>query len=426
LFGAIQVNNRWSRSALLLHSPEHTNKLRTATQPSTALDARDKVHIVWSGGPDSPVLYSSAFASDFSGPAGWAEPIALPTAVAASSWPDIAIDSTDNHLYVIYAKPFNEQRGTYLVRSMDGGSSWLTPTLVFDAAAAKWDSIDKPQIALDESTKVLHATWLQSTLPGGRAARAVYYARSTDQGKTWSAPVKIAEGAIDWPQLSVMAADQVYVAWTQTASQSTASSPVQYSVWGKYSFDGGERWSPAEAVPGFGQVSGPVGLHSDNAGHLYLAAVGKSVGGESILLVSQWMGQTWSPQDIFSLGQPAALDNAAVISIAPELGRLSALLRLWTLGQDNQGRFEIAATGRDVEPVAIVPPPTFTPMPTTTPEPTATPQPTPTPRPQLNGTEQQLVANSRQGLPPLVLGGVVAALIVIVVAAGRTIRARRR
>ena len=253
----------------------------------------------------------------------------------------------------------------------------------------------------------------------------MYYARSTDQGETWSTPLKIAEGAVDWPQLSLVTGNDVYVAWTQAASQTGAKSPRQYSVWGKYSSDGGERWSQADPVPGFGPVSGPIGLGSDGAGHLYLAAVGEGTGGESVLIASQWRGGTWSDQDTIGLGQPAARDNAAAIAGAPAAGRLSVLLRLWTLGQDNQGQFEVAATGRDIAPGSILPPPTFTPMPTTTPEPTATLRPTP--RPQLLSSDrQEPAASTREGPPPLVLGGVLAAIIVIVVAAWRTITARRQ
>ena len=57
LSGAVQSNDRWSRSTLLLRSPDRPNQLRTASQPSMAVDAQDKIHTVWSSGPDSPVVY---------------------------------------------------------------------------------------------------------------------------------------------------------------------------------------------------------------------------------------------------------------------------------------------------------------------------------------------------------------------------------
>ena len=148
LYGAVQSNDRWSRSTRLLRSPERATGPRTAMQPSMAIDEQDRIHVVWSTGPNGPVAYSRVFARDFSGSTAWAAPTSLPAEMAASSRPDIAVDLAGKRLYVIYAKSFNEQRGIYLVRSPDGGSTWLTPTLVFDAAAAIWDSVDKPQICL--------------------------------------------------------------------------------------------------------------------------------------------------------------------------------------------------------------------------------------------------------------------------------------
>jgi hypothetical protein len=114
---------------------------------------------------------------------------------------------------------------------------------------------------------VLHAVWLRASLVNGIGTRAVYYARSSDGGQTWSTPVEVAKGALDWPRIAVGSANQVYLAWNQARAQSAgtdASSSVE--VWSRFSTDGGQRWSEAARVQGFDQVSGPVGLTSDNAG----------------------------------------------------------------------------------------------------------------------------------------------------------------
>jgi hypothetical protein len=337
----------------------------------------------------------------------------------------MAVDANGTTLYVMYAKPFNEGRGIYLARSFDGGATWSTPILVFDAAAAGWESIDKPQIVFDQQANILHAAWLQSAVPGSTSAQAIYYAQSTDQGQNWSAPAKMAEGAVNWPQLSLIQPGHIYLAWAQRTPQTTEDSSTPYSIMGNYSLDDGKRWSPAEAVPGFQQVSGPASLNSDGAGHLYMAAVGMGAGGESVLLLSQWTGQSWGTRDLVGLGAPATTGNTATIANAPAVGRLGAILHAWLFGQDNQGRFEIAATGRNVEAVVITPAPTFTPMPTATPGPTATLQPTATPRPQLTAAEQQPAKNT-QGTPPLLLAGLLAAVVVIIFAAGTMIARRNR
>ena len=74
---------------------------------------------------------------------------------------------------MIYAVPYNERRGIYYVRSNDGGTTWLTPILVFDAVAAKWESVDKPRLVLDANANVLHAVWLRASLLSGRNAGRV-------------------------------------------------------------------------------------------------------------------------------------------------------------------------------------------------------------------------------------------------------------
>jgi hypothetical protein len=259
--------------------------------------------------------------------------------------------------------------------------------------------------------------WLQAALPGSTNGQAIYYAQSADQGQSWSLPVKIAEGGVDWPRLSLFGANKIYLAWTESTPQAAAELSTPYSVQGRYSLDGGQRWSSADAVSGFEQVSGAFGLSGNSAGQMYIAAVGQGTGGESNLSISRWTGQNWEHHEAFGLAQPAMPGNAAAILAAPAGGRLNAVMRIWTLGSGNQGEFEVAGTGRGIEHVAIAPAPTFTPMPTLMPSPTPTLQPSPTPLPQLTGTERQ-PATSSQGTPPLLLGGLLTAVVVILIAVG--------
>jgi hypothetical protein len=424
LYGATQTNQRWSRANLLLRSQTGINDKPVAIQPFMAIDAEDKIHAVWSSGTNGPVNYSWVYARDFGSATNWAEPIALPGAATASSWPVAAVDSRANAVYVMYAIPFNEHRGIYIDRSVDGGSTWLSPTVVFDAAIAKWDSADKPQIVYDEQADVLHAAWLQAALPGSTNEQAVYYARSTDQGQTWSLPVSIAQGNVDWPRLASFGADKLYVAWTESAPQAATSSTTPYGVRGRYSLDGGERWSSTEAVPNFEQVSSAISLSGNGSGQLFLAAVSQNAGGESVLSISRWTGQSWSDHEVVRLAQPATAGNAVTLFAASAVGRLSAAMRLQVLGQDNQGQFEVASTGRDIERAAIAPAPTFTPMPTMTPPLTATPEPTATPRPQLANVDRK-PAIGAQGVSPLLLGGLLAAVVVVFIAVVSVIVRRR-
>ena len=433
LYVAVWDGTLWSRGVPVLAPQNTTGAIGgdRVAQPALAADAQGRLHAVWSGGTDGQILYSWKYARDAGTSLGWATPTALPSQTGLGSWPDIIVDPRGDVLHVIYAAPYNEGRGIYYVRSNDGGATWQQPVLVFDAAAAKWASADKPQLVLDANANVLHAVWLRASLLSGTGTQAVYYARSSDGGQTWSAPVKVAEGVVDWPRIAVGSANQVYLVWNQARAR-TAVTDVSSSVevWGQFSTDGGRRWSEAARVRGFDQVSGPVGLTSDNAGGLYLAGVGQRTGGESALLYARWDGRTWGENETFGLGQNAASGNAASAAIVPGAGRLGVIVREWMRWSDSAlpgggpqsggAQFEVVATSRDVKvTAATMSAPTFTPMPTATPEATATPSPTPTALPQVSSTYLPRSANRSQ--LPLMLGIALAALVVTGVVVRRVV-----
>jgi hypothetical protein len=302
------------------------------------------------------------------------------------------------------------------VRSQDSGTTWLTPTLVADAAAAGWSNVDKPRLALDAAGNVLHATWLHSIPAGGVGPQEIYYARSTDQGRTWSSPVRIAEGNVDWPRLIVPDTEQVYLAWNEaTTNAGQANLATPYKAHGQFSADGGQRWSSTADIPGFQQVSGPLGLTGGGAGRMYLTAIGQGVGQEAVLLNAYWNGQAWVMGETLSLGQQAAVGNAAVAAVNPAKGQLVAVLKMHDLDQLQTGHTGISSTGRGVESAPLVPMPTFTPAPTATatPAPTSTPQPLP--RAEII-TGSRLPASDSGGPSGLIVGALFAAVIVVGVA----------
>lgn len=435
LYMAIWDGSRWSR-ATRMFQPRVTGtglsagatSVGLSEQPSLAIDRDGRLHAVWRGEQEGAVLYSSSFARDAASSQAWAGPTTLPMPGRLGAWPDIEADPRSNTLHVLYAVPYNEGRGIHYVRSNDGGTSWLTSTVVFDAVAAKWDSVDKPHLALDARANVLHAVWLRTALIGEARGRAVMYARSTDDGRTWSAPQKVAEGVLDWPRLATAEAGQVHLVWNRTKSAAGASTTFS-EVWAQSSFDGGQRWSEPRQVPGFEDVTGPVCVASDGAGGLYVVGVGRGTSGEARLLYSRWDGLAWTGHEHFGLGQDATPGNAVVAVLVPTVGRLSALLREFVSAPGGAGQFRLIATGRDV-PVAPTPRPipTYTPLPTVTPMATSMPAPTETARPSLNSTGMPQGV-SRSPLPistSLVAGGVVVALLILVVVVSQVAWTARR
>ena len=81
------------------------------------------------------------------------------------------------------------------VRSGDGGQTWDAPgflpgmTFSSGAAASPFERVSDPSVAYDAA----HGTWLISSIPllPNTSVPTVFVNRSTDDGRTWSAPVSI-------------------------------------------------------------------------------------------------------------------------------------------------------------------------------------------------------------------------------------------
>jgi hypothetical protein len=417
LYVAVRDQGRWSRAVQLFQSAGATTSASSgslAEEPSLAIDSASRLYAVWRGGPDAQLLQSSTFASDFTAAATWSKPAALPMPGRPSSWPDLVVDPISGTLHVIFAVPFNEGRGIYHVQSNDGGANWSAPVVVCDAAAAKWDSVDKPRLAIDAATRVLHAVWLQAGLTGEAYARAVVYGQSADGGRSWTAPAIRAAAPSDWPRLAVVRPNVVYIVWDQAASNAGASA-ASWEVWGQMSSDGGQHWTDPKLIPGF-DVTGPVDLVPDGVGGLELVGMGQNAGGGADLIYSHWDGQAWSKPEASDLGYDAAPGNAVTAVFVPAVHRLDAALQalVGTLG--GSGQFRLLSTGRQVQaaPSGQLTP-TFAALPSPTATTTARPTPTPTVEaaPSLNPIAE-LPPASPSALPistSILAGGVLIVLV---------------
>lgn len=417
LLAAIQTEGRWSNAASVLNATP--GDITTMRQPALTINTQGRVHAVWSGGLDGEITYSNALLRDFTSARGWSQPIGLPSPLGAeSSWPDVEADPRDGTLYVMSAVAFNEHRGIYLTHSNNNGESWSSPVTVFDAAAANWPSVSKPRLAFDTGLNMLHAVWLKSPLPGGTKTQALYYARSVDNGQSWSTPIQLAEGNIDWPQLKASEAGQLHLVWIETLTQANSVAP--WRGWELISTSAGQQWTEPAALAEFDQVSGPISLTADNAGRLFMAAIGQDAGNESVVLYTSWQGRSWGKRDTLHLGQIATAGNAAVIAASAETGKLALVLRLATWQTDGTVTFTIGVTERQIDRAAdaslpaVIPTPALTPVAELTPTAALTPSPTPTP----TVIDPTLKPTTSSPVPPIILGGALAALVVI----GATVR----
>ncbi|MFO7698142.1 MAG: sialidase family protein, partial [Anaerolineae bacterium] len=282
----------------------------------------ERVYAVWSGGDNGRVDASWAFATDAYAAASWPLAEALPGPVAPrtsiGAHPALAADLSGT-LHAIYAVPINQYRGIYYTRSLDQGDTWTPAARLFDAAASGWTIVDEPTLAVDHDG-TLYAAWLRADLAGASQPRALYLARSGDQGRTWTEPRLVAEGRFSAPTMVIAATGQPHLLWQDAGGGR--------GVWHSWSADKGQAWSLPMRVRGFSSLAGSAGVVADGRGAVYLAGVQADDAAAPSLLLATWDsdGQQWVLDESAAL--PSAVEQAsdAALAVAPAAGQLVALM----------------------------------------------------------------------------------------------------
>ncbi len=117
-----------------------------------------------------------------------------------AAFPDICRTKSGDLLCVFYSgsghitKPSKDwpKGGRIMaVRSTDDGKTWSAPAVLFDTP---FDDRDPSVAVLRDGTVICN--WF--AVPGPNGPIAIYLARSTDDGKTWSEPVELKIDAPEW------------------------------------------------------------------------------------------------------------------------------------------------------------------------------------------------------------------------------------
>ncbi len=114
----------WSKPVDILFSPE--GQQSTASEPAVVATPDGRVHLVWTGGWDGRIYYSSAWAGETDSAAAWSKPLALNAGGEGGAALDIALDP-EGRLHVVYAVILQPEQGIYHVASEDGGCTWECP-----------------------------------------------------------------------------------------------------------------------------------------------------------------------------------------------------------------------------------------------------------------------------------------------------------
>jgi len=269
----------------------------------------------------------------------------------------------------------------YYRRSTDQGRTWSVPINL----AQSDEGSSRGQIRVDPAGG-LHATWDEGwdRLTGLGEAHYSTYRYSGDGGLTWSPPITVAAPITGTEQL-VSGADGaggVLLVWRLVDAA---------EIYYQWTSDGGKTWTEPAPIPGI--YSRPWGVPfdlyetaTDSAGNIHVLAVGRAeptLEAPLELYHLVWDGETWSEPAIVWQGEGYPEYPRLAVS---EGNRLHAV---WFVRDDLWfGKtYDVWYSEIKVAAPRRTPAPTLTPWPSPTPTATSTPQPTATPYPTLLAAE---------------------------------------
>lgn len=298
--------------------------------------------MTWVNEDTGSVIYSVVDASRAGYTTDWVDPKSLPSPSTINNSPDILVDGTGTVL-VVYAVPFNEERGVYLVKSTDRGDTWSAPVKVVDGVTSGWDITQKPRISLS-SDGTLHLIFVNSNQ--SKTENQLKYVQSMDGGSTWSEPELVSEKPIIWLD-TISYGDRVVHRLWQEDNDEVVSNFDQIST------DGGATWSAPMEITGVAGNITPVALAQNN-GDLHLLRIVEEDSPtflkESNLVVEdwEWDGSGWSStftQQIAIQGDELTYSLAGGLTGA---GELSALAQVEYTNLKNEHKNEVLAINRAV------------------------------------------------------------------------------
>ena len=291
----------WSTPTSLQNQPDGD-----VTDLSATLDDHDRLLITWSSGLSGQMYFAWADASKAINVAEWTSPQLLTIQQAGGSNPKILADSYGK-VDIVYAVPFNEGRGIYLISSSDQGQTWSQPVTVFDAVAANWGHVDLPEIYQQPDGR-LGILWSQLTLLGDEQS-ALYSSVSNDGGQTWSPASKIIDSDPLWRQIVAGNGNNVSLAWLEKSDQVYTMRAIQ-------SNDGGMTWGRPEIIFNSAKILNTVELFPDASNELHLFFVTQENNTDMTLAHWIWDGKSWSAADTLPLDVSTSQVNGLAAAIS--------------------------------------------------------------------------------------------------------------
>jgi hypothetical protein len=165
--------------------------------PAVATDSSDDIHVVWND--DTPGTYEIYHKKSTDGGNTWSGAKRLTWLSGYSIYPNVCTDHSDN-LHVVWHDDTHGDWEIYYKKSTDGGSTWTTKRLTWNAGTSM-----RSAIATD-SNSYLHVVWYDTT----SGSQGINYKRSTNAGVTWEINKVIWNGLR--ADIAVSSLDNIYVA----------------------------------------------------------------------------------------------------------------------------------------------------------------------------------------------------------------------
>lgn len=306
----------WSQPVDILGLPDEP----IADFVAVKVDKHNILHLIWTG--QSNIHYSNAPAWQAGSAHAWQTPKVIATDSARSRWGWDIVADANNDIHIVYATGGSDA-GVYHIRSHDNGATWDSPinlSVPLDSSEISYSNV---RVITDSSGR-LHAVWETNDLQG--YGKAIYYARSTDNGATWSRAVQLGfrsmdETWVEYPYLAARTDSEIHLIYINGTNRGRAH---------RISLDGGETWSePRSIITDMEGINGYVIPLVDNQNQLHLIINMRTrttqVGG---LYYSKWLGADWSPvTPIETTALASAHWSAAAISLGNEIHVVCDTLR---------------------------------------------------------------------------------------------------
>lgn len=314
----------WSQPNDILLSPASETALYdpSAWQPEGIIDDYGIIHLIWLGNYPDKLYYSYAPADQALNAQAWATPIMLAEDATGTQYViDIEYLPATDTLHVVYGRGHweeqyagNDPRAITYIYSLDGGQSWSEPVDIAFTPDPQRGYSNVRLLAVPEER--LFVSWTEWDQSGN--GQAVWVARSLDNGRTWDAPVKLAQRAEgeyerDWTKLVWLGGDHLLATWEG------GYRAYRHFM---YSDDAGQTWSePLDTFYWLIGENGFVEFARDGADNLHLFIAQRiregTVGrlGDLGIWHSTWQGgREWSDTQL--VGGPNGMVNPRAVIVS--------------------------------------------------------------------------------------------------------------